>query len=149
MPGELVETLVNRVAFRAKAGLLGCMSYLADVIVEQPQVLSEEHRSKLVVSLEAWNEATIVSPEGRGEFARAERLDPRNVTIMLEHAFLYDSRRQFPEAVRKCEQILNIIPDNPDALLEEANVAMAEGDLARAGSLLARLTWSSAWSLQV
>ena len=58
---------------------------------------------------------------------------------MLEHAFLYDSRRQFPEAVRKCEQILNIIPDNPDALLEEANVAMAEGDLARAGSLLARL----------
>ena len=72
-------------------------------------------------------------------FNEAERLDPRNVTIMLEHAFLYDSRRQFPEAVRKCEQILNIIPDNPDALLEEANVAMAEGDLARAGSLLARL----------
>src|SRR5437016_1920060 len=72
-------------------------------------------------------------------FNEAERLDPRNVTLLTQHAFLYDSRRQFPEAVRKCEQILNIIPANPGALLEEANVAMAEGDLARAGSLLARL----------
>jgi len=72
-------------------------------------------------------------------FNEAERLDPRNVKIMMEHAFLYDSRRRFSDARRKCEQILDIIPDDPDTLLEQADIAMAEGDLARATALLDRI----------
>ena len=72
-------------------------------------------------------------------FNEAERLDPRNMRIMMEHAFLYDSRRLFPEAKRKCEQMLDIIPDNPDTLLEQVDIAISEGDVSRAGSLLGRL----------
>jgi TolB-like protein/class 3 adenylate cyclase/Tfp pilus assembly protein PilF len=72
-------------------------------------------------------------------FNEAERLDPRNVKVMMEHAFLYDSRRLFAAAQRKCEQILDIVPDDPDTLLEEIDIAIAEGDLPRAGRLLARL----------
>jgi TolB-like protein/class 3 adenylate cyclase/Tfp pilus assembly protein PilF len=77
-------------------------------------------------------------------FKEAELLDPRNVRIMLEHAFLYDSRRQFPEARRKCEQILDITPDDLNTLLEEVDIALAEGDLSRAGGLLAQIHPTSA-----
>jgi len=72
-------------------------------------------------------------------FNEAERLDPRNMRIMMEHAFLYDSRRLFPEAKRKCEQMLDITPDNPDTLLEEVDIAISEGDVSRAGNVLGRL----------
>ncbi len=72
-------------------------------------------------------------------FNEAERLDPRNATIMMEHAFFYDSQRLFSEAKHKCEQILDIIPDDPGTLLEEADIAMAQGDLSGAGKLLSRL----------
>jgi TolB-like protein/Tfp pilus assembly protein PilF len=77
--------------------------------------------------------------ESESHFNEAERLDPRNVKVMLEHAFLYDGRRQFSQARRKCEQILNIVPDDIDTFLEEADIALAEGDLARARTLLDRV----------
>jgi serine/threonine protein kinase/Flp pilus assembly protein TadD len=72
-------------------------------------------------------------------FNEAERLDPRNVRIMMEHAFLYDSRRRFSEAQRKCEEILDITPDDPAPLMEQFDIAIAEGDLPRAGALVVRL----------
>jgi len=77
-------------------------------------------------------------------FNEAEQLDPRNVRIMLEHAFLYDSRREFSKARRKSEQILDIIPDDPNTLLEEVDIALGEGDLSLAGGLLAQIHPTSA-----
>jgi tetratricopeptide (TPR) repeat protein len=77
-------------------------------------------------------------------FNEAERLDPRNLKVMTEHAFLYESRRQFPEALRKSDQILNIVPDDPNTLALQAAIAQAEGDLTRASSLLGRLRPSTA-----
>ena len=72
-------------------------------------------------------------------FNEAERLDPRNVNLLTQHALLYIDIRRFPEALRKLDQILNITPDDPDTLTFKANIAQAEGDLPRASALLAPL----------
>jgi TolB-like protein/class 3 adenylate cyclase/Tfp pilus assembly protein PilF len=72
-------------------------------------------------------------------FNEAERLDPRNVSLLSQHALLYIDTRRFPEALRKLDQVLNIIPDDTDTLNFKANIAQAEGDLPRAAALLAPL----------
>src|SRR6266496_3142099 len=72
-------------------------------------------------------------------FNEAERLDPRNVGLLTQHALSYNNLRGFPEALRKLEQVLNITPDDPFTVALQAAVAQAEGDLPRAATLLARL----------
>src|SRR5437588_4682745 len=72
-------------------------------------------------------------------FNEAERLDPRNVTLLTQHAQTYVCLRRFPEALRKLEQVLDIIPDEVDTLAEKAAIAQAEGDLPRGSALLAPL----------
>src|SRR5437588_1905674 len=72
-------------------------------------------------------------------FNEAERLDPRNVTMLNEHATSYISLRRFPEALRKVDQVLNIVPDDVDTLTFKAAIAQAKGDLPRAAALLAPL----------
>jgi TolB-like protein/class 3 adenylate cyclase/Tfp pilus assembly protein PilF len=73
-------------------------------------------------------------------FNEAERLDPRNVSLLSHHATLfYTNLRRFPEADRKLDQVLNIIPDDANTLAFKAGIAQAEGDLPRAAALLAPL----------
>jgi TolB-like protein/class 3 adenylate cyclase/Tfp pilus assembly protein PilF len=72
-------------------------------------------------------------------FNEAERLDPRNVYILTQHAFSYSALRRFPEALRKFDQVLNITPDDVDTLVLKGVIAQAEGDLPRAAALLAPL----------
>jgi TolB-like protein/class 3 adenylate cyclase/Tfp pilus assembly protein PilF len=72
-------------------------------------------------------------------FNEAERLDPRNVRLLTQHALSYLCLRRFPEAVRKLDQVLNITPDDVDTLALKANIAQAEGDLPEAAALLASL----------
>src|SRR5204863_5096847 len=72
-------------------------------------------------------------------FNEAERLDPRNVSLLTQHALSYKDRRLFPEAWRKFEQIVNITPDDVDTIVEKGVIAQAEGDLPRASALLASL----------
>jgi TolB-like protein/Tfp pilus assembly protein PilF len=69
----------------------------------------------------------------------AEKLDPRNVNLLSQHARSYICLRRFPEALAKLEQILNITPDDVDTLVLKARIAQAEGDLPRASALLAPL----------
>jgi tetratricopeptide (TPR) repeat protein len=80
----------------------------------------------------------------RGQWARsetyfneAERLDPRNVALLTQHALSYVSLRRFSEALREFDRILNIIPDDVDTIAQKASIAQAEGDLPRAAALLA------------
>jgi TolB-like protein/Tfp pilus assembly protein PilF len=82
----------------------------------------------------------------QGEWARsdsyfneAERIDPHNVWLLTNHAFSYSVLRRFPEALRKFDQILNIIPDDMDTLAYKAAIFQAEGNLPRAAALLAPL----------
>jgi serine/threonine-protein kinase len=72
-------------------------------------------------------------------FNEAERLDPRNVSLLTQHALSYISLRRFPEALRKLDQVLNITPDDVDTLVLKAGIAQAEGDLPRAAAFLAPL----------
>src|SRR5206468_7158637 len=72
-------------------------------------------------------------------FNEAERLDPRNVTMLNEHAASFILLRRFPEALRKLDQVLNIVPDDVNTLVFKAAIAQAEGDLPRAAALLAPL----------
>jgi TolB-like protein/Tfp pilus assembly protein PilF len=72
-------------------------------------------------------------------FNEAERLDPRNVSLLTQHALSYKDRRLFPEALRKLEQILNITPDDLDTIIEKAAIAQVQGDLPHASALLASL----------
>jgi serine/threonine-protein kinase len=70
-------------------------------------------------------------------FKEAERLDPRNVGMLSQHAASYYILRRFPDALRKLDQVLNITPDDVDTLVLKAAIAQAEGDLPRAAALLA------------
>src|SRR3989440_4930724 len=72
-------------------------------------------------------------------FNAAERLDPRDVSLLTQHGLSYKDRRLFPEAWRKLEQILNITPDDVDTIIEKAVIAQAQGDLPRASAILAPL----------
>jgi len=72
-------------------------------------------------------------------FNEAERLDPRNVNVITEHALSYTLLRRFPEALRKFDQVLNIIPDDLDTVVAKAAIVQAKGDLPNASALLAPL----------
>jgi TolB-like protein/Tfp pilus assembly protein PilF len=72
-------------------------------------------------------------------FNEAERLDPRNVKLLNQHALSYITLRRFPEALRKLEKVLDITPDDMDTVALKAAVAQAEGDLPQASALLAPL----------
>jgi serine/threonine-protein kinase len=72
-------------------------------------------------------------------FNEAERLDPRRVNLLTQHATSYFALRRFPEALRKLDQALDITPDDLDTLEQIASIAQAKGDLPRASALLAPL----------
>jgi len=72
-------------------------------------------------------------------FNEAERLDPRNVNLLSQHANSYYCLRRFPEALQKLDQVLNITPDDEDILATKAAIAQAQGDLLGASALLASL----------
>jgi TolB-like protein/class 3 adenylate cyclase/Tfp pilus assembly protein PilF len=72
-------------------------------------------------------------------FNEAERLDPRNVNLLRQHAASHAALRRFPEALRKVDQVLNITPDDVDTLAQKAGIAQAQGDLPRASALLSPL----------
>lgn len=70
---------------------------------------------------------------------QAERLDPRNVYLIGQHASNYICQRRFPEALQKLDAVLDITPDDRDTLVLKAAIAQAQGDLPRASALLAAL----------
>ena len=72
-------------------------------------------------------------------FNEAERLDPRDVNLLTQHALSYQSLRRFPEALRKLDQVLDVTPDDVNTLAVKAAIAQAQGDLPRASALLGPL----------
>jgi len=72
-------------------------------------------------------------------FNEAERLDPRNVSLLTQYAQSYMIVRRFAEALRKFDQVLDVIPGDLDTLAQQAGIAQAQGDLPRAAALLAPL----------
>src|SRR5215469_8349072 len=77
--------------------------------------------------------------ESESHFNQAERLDPRNINLIYQHAISYIILRRFSQAVRKLDEVLNISPDDVDTLVQKATVAQAVGDLPGAAAILASL----------
>jgi TolB-like protein len=50
----------------------------------------------------------------------AERLDPRNVDLLSQHALNDICHRRFPEALRRFDEALNITPDDSSILVQKA-----------------------------
>jgi serine/threonine protein kinase/Tfp pilus assembly protein PilF len=69
-------------------------------------------------------------------FNDAETFDPRNVSLLTQHAYLYVALRRFAEAERKLDQVLDINPDDLDTLALKAAIAQAKGEITRASSIL-------------
>jgi tetratricopeptide (TPR) repeat protein len=59
--------------------------------------------------------------------------------VLTQHATTNIARRRFQEALQKLEQVLDIAPDDVDALGLKASIAQAQGDLPLASTLLASL----------
>ena len=72
-------------------------------------------------------------------FREAERLDPRNISLLTQHALLQIALRRFPGAMQKIDQVLNIAPDDLDTIALKAAIAQAQGDLPQAAGLLVSL----------
>jgi len=72
-------------------------------------------------------------------FNEAERLDPRNVNLLTQHALSDIQRRNFSLALRRLDHVLEITPGDVDTLALKAAVAQAEGDLSRAAGILREL----------
>ena len=72
-------------------------------------------------------------------FTEAERLDPRNVSLLTQQAVSFILRRHFAEGVRGLDRVLEITPNDVDILAEKAAIAQAEGDLPRASAILGSL----------
>jgi TolB-like protein/class 3 adenylate cyclase/Tfp pilus assembly protein PilF len=72
-------------------------------------------------------------------FKQAELLDPRNPGLLAQHAFSYIHLRNFSEAERKLDEILDITPDDLDTVATKAAIAQVKGDLPRASAILAPL----------
>ena len=105
-----------------------------------------EHASRFLPNSSRIPEALATVARRRGQWDRsesyfneAERLDPRNVSLLTQHAQSYVIVRRFPEALRKFNQVLDVIPDDLDTIAQKAGIAQAQGDLPRAAALLATL----------
>jgi TolB-like protein/regulator of sirC expression with transglutaminase-like and TPR domain len=64
-------------------------------------------------------------------------LDPRNTEWLANAAETYAMLRQFPAALKTYDRLLDIVPNDPDAVASEAKIYQAQGNLEQAGKLLA------------
>ena len=76
-------------------------------------------------------------------FIEAEQLDPRNVSLLFQHAVNDICHRHFQKAQQKFDKALDITPDDINIVVQKASIAQAEGDLPRASALLAQLYFAA------
>ena len=63
-------------------------------------------------------------------------LDPRNTQWLAAAAETYAMLRQFPAALKTYDRVLDLVPNEPDAVASEARIYQVEGNLEQAGKLL-------------
>ena len=69
-------------------------------------------------------------------FEQALVLDPRNVPLLMDAAETYVMLRQFPAARKLYDRMLDITPNDPDAMVGKACIYQAQGNLQEAARLL-------------
>jgi len=73
-PSSLLNALVNRVAFRQKAGIKKCLSQLLRIVVDKPDSIAPSHANLLAASLEPWRQVIQLNVDkpGRNDFDEAD-----------------------------------------------------------------------------
>jgi serine/threonine-protein kinase len=69
-------------------------------------------------------------------YEQALALDPRNEQLLKWAAVPYIELRQFPAALKLYDRILDIIPNDPDAMTAKASIYQGEGNLQEAARYL-------------
>ena len=69
-------------------------------------------------------------------FEQALALDPRNMELLMPAAETYAMLRQFPAALKLYDRVLDITPNDPDAMAAKASIYQAQGNLQEAARLL-------------
>jgi TolB-like protein/Tfp pilus assembly protein PilF len=76
-------------------------------------------------------------------FKQSENLDPRNTSLLTQYALTYVVVRRFDEAIQKLDQILTIVPGDPDTLAVKACVLISQGNVDAASAAVGPLQPSS------
>jgi tetratricopeptide (TPR) repeat protein len=72
-------------------------------------------------------------------FRQATEIDPRNISLLALNGETYVELREYASALKIYDQILEISPDNADALVSKAEIHQMEGNLSEAAMLLSRM----------
>jgi TolB-like protein/Tfp pilus assembly protein PilF len=74
-------------------------------------------------------------------FEQALVLDPRNVVLLTDAAFTYTMLRQFAAVLRFYDRVLDINPNDPDAMAAKAGIYQAQGKLQEAAGFVSQIDW--------
>jgi tetratricopeptide (TPR) repeat protein len=66
-------------------------------------------------------------------------LDPRNAELLIVAASTSAMRRQFPAALKLYDRVLDITPNDPDAMAAKASIYQAQGNLQQAAKFLSEI----------
>ena len=88
---------------------------------------------------------------------QAVEFDPRNTSLLQTLANTLEEVRQYSAALKVYDQVLDIIPGNPDALAGKIEIYQAQGNLPAAAALLSPLApphvegsnWPFLWDVQI
>ena len=73
-------------------------------------------------------------------FEQALAFDPRNVELLMQAGGTFVILRQFPAALKLVDRVLDITPNDPDAMDYKAGIYQAQGNLQEAARLLTERT---------
>ena len=73
-------------------------------------------------------------------FEQALAFDPRNVELLMQAGGTFVTLRQFPAALKLVDRVLDITPNDPDAMDYKAGIYQAQGNLQEAARLLTERT---------
>src|SRR5205823_1799585 len=69
-------------------------------------------------------------------YEQALAFDPRNIELLNDAALTHAMLRQFPTALKLCNRLLDITPNNPAFMAPTARIYQAQGNLKEAAKLL-------------
>src|SRR5262245_898762 len=74
-------------------------------------------------------------------FRQATEIDPRNISLLATYGETNDQLREYSSALKVYDQILEISPDDGDALASKTAIYQGAGNLSEAATLLSRMRY--------
>ena len=105
------------------------------------RILPSSGEVRMYLGMAARNEGHL--DQSVAYFEEALVLDPRNVQLLWEAARTYAVRRQFPAALKLFDRVLDIKPNDPDAMATKARIYQAQGNLQEAARFLSGINETS------